>query len=391
MHIAFLTPEYPNAKLSPAAGIGTSIHNLAKALVRQGVKVTILVYGQKEQKVFTDNEIQIHSIKYKKFQFSTWFFHRKYIENYCNSVIKQQKIDLIEAADWTGITAFMKFKIPLLIRFHGSDTYFCHLEKRKQKWKNFFFEKNAISKADAFIAPTSFAGELSKQLFNLKDKEIQIINYGLDLARFENKAPALFDEGLILYVGTLIRKKGVFELPAIFNKVREQFPEAKLLLIGGDAADVYSQSHSTWELLRQEFKASDIEKVHYLGKIPYDEVQHYIKKANVCVFPTFAETLGMVTIEAMAMQKAVVNSNFGWAQELITDDESGYLVSPKDPITFAHRIVQLLQNKKQCLVIGANARQRVESQFDTKKIVQQNISFYQQLIDKKKASDNPLP
>ena len=142
MHIAFLTPEYPNAKLSPAAGIGTSIHNLAKALVHQGVKVTILVYGQKEQKVFTDNEIQIHSIKYKKFQFLTWFFHRKYIENYCNSVIKQQKINLIEAADWTGITAFMKFKIPLLIRFHGSDTYFCHLEKRKQKWKNFFFEKN---------------------------------------------------------------------------------------------------------------------------------------------------------------------------------------------------------------------------------------------------------
>ncbi len=383
MHIAFLTPEYPNAKLSPAAGIGTSIHNLAKALVHQGVKVTILVYGQKEQNVFTDNEIQIHSIKYKKFQFLTWFFHRKYIENYCNSVIKQQKIDLIEAADWTGITAFMKFKIPLVIRFHGSDTYFCHLEKRKQKWKNFFFEKNAISKADAFIAPTSFAGELSKQLFNLKDKEIQIINYGLDLVRFENKAPALFEEGLILYVGTLIRKKGVFELPAIFNKVREQFPEAKLLLIGGDAADVYSQSHSTWELLRQEFKASDIEKVHYLGKIPYEEVQHYIKKANVCVFPTFAETLGMVTIEAMAMQKAVVNSNFGWAQELITDGKSGYLVSPKAPITFAHRIVQLLQNKKQCLVIGANARQRVESQFDTKKIVQQNISFYQQLIDKK--------
>ncbi|WP_340696456.1 glycosyltransferase [Flavobacterium nitratireducens] len=146
MHIAFLTPEYPHTKLAHAAGIGTSIQNLAKALVHQGVKVTILVYGQKEQKVFTDNEIQIHSIKYKKFQFLTWFFHRKYIENYCNSVIKQQKIDLIEAADWTGITAFMKFKIPLLIRFHGSDTYFCHLEKRKQKWKNFFLKKMLFQK-----------------------------------------------------------------------------------------------------------------------------------------------------------------------------------------------------------------------------------------------------
>ncbi len=383
MHIAFLTPEYPHAKLTHAAGIGTSIHNLVTTLVSEGVQVTVFVYGQKEQAIIDDNGVRIHCIKHKKYKCLGWYFHRKYIENYCNSIIKNEKIDVLEAADWTGITAFMKFKIPLVIRFHGSDTYFCYLEKRKQKWKNFFFENWAISNADAFIAPTSFAGELSKQLFNLKNKKIQTIHYGLDLARFENKIPAQFEEGLMVYVGTLIRKKGVLELPTIFNKVREQFPEAQLLLIGGDASDVHTRSSSTWELMQQQFHPADLKRVNYLGKISYEEVQQYISKANVCVFPTFAETLGMVTIEAMAMQKAVVNSNFGWAQELITDGESGYLISPKDHITFANRIVQLLQNKKQCLIIGANARQRVESQFDIKKIVQQNSAFYQQLINKK--------
>ena len=41
----------------------------------------------------------------------------------------------IEAPDWTGITAFMRLKAPLVIRFHGSDTYFCHLEKTASKNK----------------------------------------------------------------------------------------------------------------------------------------------------------------------------------------------------------------------------------------------------------------
>lgn len=384
MHIAFLTPEYPHPKLSHAAGIGTSIQNLAFALVKEGVEVTVFVYSQKEQGVINEKGIRIHSIKHRKYKYLGWYFHRKHIERYCKSIIKKHSIDLLEAVDWTGITAFMNFEIPLVIRFHGSDTYFCHLEQREQKWKNFFFEKQAISNATAFIAPTVFAGELSRKLFQIKHKSIEVIQHGLDLAQFENTTPMQFNEGLILYVGTLIRKKGVFELPAIFNMVREQFSEAQLLLIGSDAPDVQSNSSSTWELMQQKFNPADIKQLYYLGKIPYQEVQEYIKKAQVCVFPTFAESFGMVTLEAMAMQKAIVNSNFEWAQELITDGENGYLVNPKNHKLFANRIIELLQNKNKCLELGNEARIRVQTQFDIEKIVIQNIAFYQQLITKVK-------
>ncbi|MBA0884739.1 glycosyltransferase family 4 protein [Flavobacterium undicola] len=380
MHIAFLTPEFPHAKVAHAAGIGTSIKNLTSAFVKEGVVVTVFVYGQKTQEIIVENGIAIHLIKGRKYKCFGWLFHRKHIENYCKSVMKKEKIDLIEAPDWTGITAFMNFKIPLVIRFHGSDTYFCHLEHRRQKMKNFWFEKLAVLGADAFIAPTTFTGELSKKLFQLKNKRIQTIHHGLDLDRFENKAAEQYEKGLILYVGTLIRKKGVFELPAIFNKVREQFPEAHLLLIGGDAADVQSGSVSTWELMQQQFNPADLKNVHYLGKIPYDEVQQYMKKAQICVFPTFAETLGMVTIEAMAMQKVVVNSDFGWAKELILDGESGFLVHPANHDLYAERILQLLQNNALCQRIGEQARTRVEEKFDSSNLVKKNIEFYQKLI-----------
>lgn len=380
MHIAFLTPEYPHAKVIHAAGIGTSIKNLTTTLVKKNVQVTVFVYGQKSQEIIKENGLTIHLIKNKKYKFLGWYFHRKYIQKYCNKIVEVEKIDLLEAPDWTGITAFMRFKIPLVIRFHGSDTYFCHLENRPQKRKNFWFEKLAVKNALAFIAPTAFAGKISKKLFQINNKEITTIHYGLELEKFYNNQPEVFEKDLILYIGTLIRKKGVLELPEIFSKVRCNFPNAKLVLIGSDSEDIETKSKSTWKLVQEMFGSQDLQLVEYAGKIPYQEIQNYIKKANVCIFPTFAETLGMVTIESMAMQKAVVNSNIGWAKELIIDEESGFLVHPKDHVLYAERICQLLKNDFLISKIGQKARQRVEQKFDINKQVVENIQFYKELI-----------
>jgi glycosyltransferase involved in cell wall biosynthesis len=319
-------------------------------------------------------------IKAQKYKFLGWFLHRKHIQNYLNKYIASEGIDLVEAPDWTGITAFMNLKVPVVIRFHGSDTYFCHLEQRKQKAKNFWFEKLAINKAQAFIAPTHFAGELSKKLFGIKSKAIRTIHHGLELNQFQNTNPLVYEKGLVLYIGTIIRKKGVLELPDIFKKVRSKYPKARLVLIGSDSYDIMTNSKSTWKLMEQECSSEDLSAISYLGKIPYQEVQEYIKKAHVCVFPTFAETLGMVTIESMALQKPVVNSNIGWAQELIVDGESGYLVYPKDHDGLADKIVGLLQDDILCSAMGKAARVRVETVFDIEKIVAQNVDFYKSII-----------
>ena len=380
MHIAFLTPEYPHQKIVDAAGIGTSIKNLTVALTQKGQQVVIFVYGQNENLVFNENGVEIHLIKVRKFQFFGWYLNRKYIEKYCNSYILKNNIDLIEAPDWTGITAFMNLKAPLIIRFHGSDTYFCHLENRKQKLKNFWFEKLALQKANAFITPTDFAGELTKKLFKIKNKTIQTIHYGLNLPQFQNDFPQVFDNGLILYIGTIIRKKGVLELPYIFRNVLEENPNVRLILVGNDSFDIQTGSSSTWQLIQNLCTEVERKKISYLGKIPYNDVQNYIKNAHVCIFPTFAETLGMVTIEAMAMQKPVVNSSIGWANELIDDEINGYLVHPASHDLFARRINTLLKCKDLCIKIGSAARQKVEQKFDIDKVVIQNINFYKLII-----------
>ncbi len=380
MNIGFITSEYPHAKVTHAAGIGTSIKNLAVALVESGAHVTVFVYHQNANAIFEDEGVEIHLIKKKKYRFCTWYFYRKHIQNYVNRVVSKEHIDILEAPDWTGITAFQHFKAPLVIRFHGSDAYFCKLEGRKQKFKNFMFEKLALKRASAYIAPTTFAGEETRKIFGLDANKIKTIHYGLQLEHFENETPEKYNKNTILYIGTIIRKKGVLELAEIFNRVIAQIPEAQLILIGSDAHDIKTGATSTYKLMEKLLSPEAKQQVDYLGKIPYSEVKAHIKNAHVCTFPSFAETLGMVTIESMALQKPVVNTSIGWAQELIDDGVDGFLVHPLEIDVFSERILQLLNDEGLCKNMGKAARQKVEARFNIKKMTEINMEYYKSVF-----------
>jgi len=169
-------------------------------------------------------------------------------------------------------------------------------------------------------------------------------------------------------------------LPGILRLVLKEHPDAKLVLIGSDAFDIATGSTSTWKLIENELGDAK-HSVSYPGKIPYQQVQEYIKKAHVCVFPTFAETLGMVTIESMALQKSVVNSNIGWANELIEDGVSGFLVHPTEHQLYAKRIGEILSSAVLAKTVGKAAREKVEADFDITKIVNLNIGFYMDVIN----------
>lgn len=380
MTIGYITSEYPHEKVNTAAGIGTSTKNLAVELAKKGVKVFVFIYNQNLNDAFVDNGVNIHLIKRKTFKYFGWYLHRKHINRRINNIIQSEKIDLIEAPDWTGITAFMKFRVPLVIRFHGSDAYFCKLDNRKQKIKNFVFEKIALKNAKAFITPTTFAGEETSKIFNLKKSKIKTIHYGLELNNFSNQEPQVYKEKTILYIGTIIRKKGVLELAKIFNKIVERVPKAKLILIGNDSADLKTGEESTYNLVENTFTDQAKKQAVYLGKIPYSEVIEQIKNSQVCTFPSFAETLGMVTIESMALKKPVVNTSIGWAKELIDDGINGYLVHPSDIDLYADRIIDLLNKPNLCSKIGESARDKVELDFDIQKQADKNIKYYEAII-----------
>ncbi|WMI65811.1 glycosyltransferase family 4 protein [Aestuariibaculum sp. YM273] len=378
MRIAFVTPEYPHPDFEKSGGIGTSIYGLTKALKELGHTVSVLVYAQKKDAYFEGQGIHFYTVKNVKIKGLSLILTQKKVERLINTLYNQGKLELVEAPDWTGFTAFVKPKCPVVIRENGSDTYFCHLEQRSVKFKNKYLERRALKQANGIISVSKFTGELTNTVLGLK-RDFEVIPNAVDATQF---MPVLkkASEPVILYFGTLIRKKGLLELPDIFNKVVEANPKAKLVLAGHDSADIQTGTDSTWALMQPLFTLKALAQVSYLGVVKYEKIQELIAEAAVCVFPSFAEAFPLSWLEAMAMEKAIVASNVGWAKEMINDAKEGFLVHPKAHDSYAYRILELLNNQQKRDDFGKAARKRVIKDFSHIEIARKSVEFYKQFI-----------
>jgi glycosyltransferase involved in cell wall biosynthesis len=380
MNIAFLTPEYPNFITGNSGGIGTSIKNLAESLTALGHSVRVLVYGQNIDAVFEVDGIIIQQIKNVKFKGLSWYLTRKKLQNIIDDLHHNHIVDILEAPDWTGITSFIKPKeCPIVIRLNGSDTYFCHLDKRKVKWWNRFHEKRAIQNANGHISVSRYTADLTNQLFGL-NISFTIIPNSINPLNFLPNYNIGKEPNTILYFGTLIRKKGLLELPLIFNKVIAKNQHAKLILVGRDTSDIISGCTSTWQMMQKLFTSEALKKVQYVGVVSYEAVRAHIARASICVFPTFAEALPVSWLEAMSMEKAIVASNIGWGPEVITTDKEGILVHPKDHEKYANAILNLLENESQNSIFGKNAAEKMQAVFANQLIAEQSLVFYKKYI-----------
>ena len=385
MKIAFLTSEYPHPNTGSSGGIGTSIRNLGLGLTKLGQNVTIYVYGQRTDNEFIDEELTVVQIQNIKINGISWYLTRKKIQNIINKHILERGLQIVEAPDWTGITAFMKLKCPVVIKLHGSDTYFCHLERRPVKKWNYFLEKRALKNANAHISVSSYTASITNILFNLSIN-YKIIPNGIGIyngSRLDNENDSTGGEKILLYVGTLIRKKGVFELPLIFNKVIEKSPDAELYLVGRDSADIKTGASSTLKLMLPLFNTNALKKVTYLGENKYEEVSRIYRKASVCIFPSFAESFGLVTIESMSFGKPTVCYDYPWTREIIDNKVNGYLIEPENRAQFAGVILELIANEELRDRIGKEARKRVQKRFESNAIAAENLNFYRSIIYQK--------
>jgi glycosyltransferase involved in cell wall biosynthesis len=374
MHIAFITPEYPHPNFKGSiGGIGTFTKNLADELVKKGERVTVFVHSQNKAEVYNENGIEIHFVIKKRVKGITWYTNRRVFNKYVNKIILKNKIEVIEAPEWTGFTAFMNFKCPLLIRLHGSDTYFCDLENRPVKKKNKFFEKAALNGADRIIGVSSFVGLKTKELFGVK-KEIDTIYNAISSCGFNPNHQQIKARSL-LYFGTLIRKKGVLEIAKMFNELVAVDEEVTLVLLGKDNKDIFTRA-STLSMIEDVLSEKAKQKVSYVEAVPYNQVINYIQQAEVVLLPSFAEAFPMTWLEAMSMEKKLITSNIGWAKELMIDGVTGFMIDPTNTEDFKNKTLTLLNNPEEADKMARNARQRIVDVFDMNKIIIENIKLY---------------
>ena len=115
----------------------------------------------------------------------------------------------------------------------------------------------------------------------------------------------------------------------------------------------------------------------------YSQVAEIIAKSNLITLPSFAEAFPMTWLEAMAMGKAMVTSNIGWANEMMEDGITGYMINPKDHKDYANKMRTLLEKSNFAKECGTKAYERLVDHFEISKIVIKNIDFYRLIINKK--------
>lgn len=147
---------------------------------------------------------------------------------------------------------------------------------------------------------------------------------------------------VIGYVGSFYDYEGIDNLIAAMPALVVERPLAQLLLVGGGPCEA---------ALRAQAAASPVaNRIHFVGRVPHDQVELYYSLIDVLAYPRKKMRLtDLVTplkpLEAMAQRRLVAASDVGGHRELIEDGVTGTLFAPDDPASTACEIAKLLANR----------------------------------------------
>jgi glycosyltransferase involved in cell wall biosynthesis len=380
MHLCLITHEYPKAGFAHG-GIGSFIKTLAPKLVEKGVMVSVvgLSYDFKEE-YQEDRGVRIYRIGFPNIKKVGWYFAMRAMNKIIAQIHYENSIDIVESAELD--LAFLK-KLPgikYVIRLHGGHHFFAESENRKINFIKGLQEKSSFKKADAFIAVSNYVKVKTNEFLSYNNKLVELINYPIDINFFSPKISAV-KKFSIIFVGSVCEKKGVRQLIQSFPIVKEKFPDATLEIYGRDW--FYPNGKSYIELLQDMEipKLGNINKdIHFHGVVNYETIPEVYAQAQVCVFPSHMETQGLVSLEAMAMEKLVIFTNQGPGLETIIHQENGLLCNPFSPEDIADKICWVFSNEEKVKKMESRARTFVLEKFSSEAIVKKNLDFYKSLL-----------
>lgn len=375
MHICFLCNEYPPV---PHGGIGTMTQTLGRGLVRHGYQVTVIGLNHALYSTI-DYDCGVKIIRLPKSSGHTFRFASNglRLKKALRSLHQEIPIDILDGPE-NGFAFVPKdFPAVKVIRMHGGHHFFAATLGKKPRPLRSFIELRSFRQIDALCAVSRFVAETTRSLLHLGNVPIEILPNPVD-TDFFYPIPGNEQDGLIVFVGTLVEKKGVKQLVLAMKEIVSAIPYARLMLIGRDHPDPGSKT-STAALLVNQLPSELKAHVIFKGAVPHSDLPYYLSQAQVCAFPSHMEAQGIVALEAMAMEKATVYTGLGPGPEIIEDGISGLLCTPYDPASIAEKIIDLLSSTELRNHLGKNARQRAINLFGIEHVVDANISFYRKL------------
>jgi alpha-maltose-1-phosphate synthase len=253
-----------------------------------------------------------------------------------------------------------------------------------------FCERTAIEAADAVIAVShGMREDVLKCYPDVKPERVQVIHNGIDpeIFRPQRSEEALTRLGVdsstpyAFFNGRMTRQKGLQLLLAAALKMD---PSHQLVIVASnpDTPEIAAEVAALAERIRSERG-----NLIWIGRyIPLQDLIHLHSSAAVFVCPSIYEPFGLVNLEAMACETAVVGSRVGGIPEIVVDGETGYLVDydPDDTEAFtaalATRVEELLSDSALAARMGTAGRQRALRYFGWPAIASQTVELYETLL-----------
>lgn len=372
MKIGLICNEYPPAM---CGGIGVFTKELANGLVNAGHQVTVVgVYQDLEKEICEQlDQVTVYRLPAKTGRVSPWV-NSRILFNQVRKLAMAKQIDLIEVPDFEGNAAFWgKLPIPVVVRIHGTVTYFSDEMGTKISELVRWLERRTLQRAQHLLAVTQYVADHTMRLFGVS-KPTTIVHNGVKLPEATLTKTDFSYQGKAVFTGSLMRKKGSLSLAKAWNIVQQKFPDATLVLIGKDTQEAgQSIKEKMIELAGKQAK------LEFTGHVTKAQLQERMSLADLGVFPSYSESFGLAPFEAMALGVPTIYTKLSCGPELLRDQQDAILVDPDNIEEIADAITTLFEQQEQRQRYSDAGKKRV-LEFSVEHQLAKNISAYQSLI-----------
>lgn len=399
MKVLFLTNEYPPHIYG---GAGVHVDYLSRELAKT-INVEVRCFGEqrfeKGNLKVTGFEIDTNSFTCPR-ELQAVFGAVRRCTDFNTTNIDSE---LVHCHTWYshlgGILAKLNYGIPLVITVHSLEPL--RPWKREQLGGGYDFslwiEKTALEMADAVIAVSGETKSDIERLFEVDPARLHVIYNGIDPDEYRkvDSTAALMRYGIdakkpyLLFVGRIARQKGIIHL---VRAIQFMDPGFQIVLCAGapDTPEIAEEMNNA--VRKAKAMRPDIVWIQEMVDKP-TAIELYSHAAVFCC-PSIYEPFGIINLEAMACETAVVASAVGGIKEVVVDGETGFLVpldqmkeSPFEPVNpekfsrdLATRIKQLMADRKLRKRFGKAGRKRAEEKFSWSAIARETQQLYASLI-----------
>lgn len=260
--------------------------------------------------------------------------------------ILKEDYDIIVGGSWDSIPELKetlkisryakKHNIPFII--WREDWDWRRPNSLKQKTLNQII-KHLTHKADMILVPGSIHEKYFQKL-GVKPENITIMPNVSNIEGYNDKIQKTNTTKTILYVGRLIKRKGVVYLLKAYNKLRKKHENTKLIIIGEGEEEKYLKNYTS---------IHKIPDVTFTGKIPNNELKNYYQKANITVVPSIDEQMAdpwvFILNEAMYYSTPIIATDaVGAAYDMI--DGNGYMVKQRNSEKLYEAMDKIISDEK---------------------------------------------